>query len=88
MASGFVAFVTACLSMVAWTARDCRRRDSKAGWFWVLLILYANVLGLMLYVLTRPRGRFGGRDPLLRFAGIVFPISLLLLFGGGLLCWR
>ena len=54
---GFVlALVVANIAMLVWVTRDARNRGMDGAVLWMLLVFFTGPAGLLIYVLSRPRG--------------------------------
>jgi hypothetical protein len=44
------------IALLVWVAKDAKARGMDSAILWMLLVLFFPLLGLLLYVLTRPKG--------------------------------
>lgn len=44
------------IAILVWVARDAKNRGVDSPVLWMLLVLFTNVLGLIIYILARPGG--------------------------------
>ncbi len=51
-----VIYLAVSILLAIWVLRDCRNRAEEYGFFWMLLIFPMNVLGLAIYLGSRPSG--------------------------------
>lgn len=44
------------IAMIVWVAKDSKARGVENSIIWVLLVFFTSVLGLVIYILSRPKG--------------------------------
>ncbi|MDA0206792.1 MAG: PLDc N-terminal domain-containing protein [Acidobacteria bacterium] len=44
------------IAMIVWVAKDSKARGMENSIVWVLLVFFTSVLGLVIYILSRPKG--------------------------------
>lgn len=44
------------IALLVWVARDAKARGMDSAILWMLLVLFFPLLGILLYLLTRPKG--------------------------------
>ena len=42
--------------MLVWVARDAKARGMDNAILWVLLVFFTSIIGLIIYILSRPQG--------------------------------
>lgn len=42
--------------MLVWVARDAKARGMDGAVIWMLLVLFTGIFGLLIYLLSRPKG--------------------------------
>ena len=42
--------------MLVWVARDAKARGMDSAVLWMLLVFFLNLIGLVIYLLSRPQG--------------------------------
>jgi hypothetical protein len=52
----FIGYVVAIILILAWVARDSRSRGVDGGAVWVIVIFLTGVIGLLVYLASRPYG--------------------------------
>src|SRR4051794_28106316 len=51
-------FLVLNILMLVWVARDAKNRGMDTPAVWMLLVLFTSVVGLIVYLLSRPSGTF------------------------------
>ena len=51
-----IIFIAVGIAMVVWVAKDSKARGMENSIVWVLLVFFTSVLGLVIYILSRPKG--------------------------------
>jgi hypothetical protein len=51
-----ILYVVLVVLLMAWVAKDCRNRGIDGGAVWVLVIFLTGVIGLLVYLASRPHG--------------------------------
>ena len=44
------------IALLVWVARDSKARNMGSGAGWMVLVLFTGLLGLIIYILSRPKG--------------------------------
>ena len=44
------------IALLVWVARDAKSRGMDSAVLWMLLVMFTSVLGLVIYLLSRPQG--------------------------------
>ena len=44
------------IAMLVWVARDAKARGMDNAILWVLLVFFTSIIGLIIYILSRPQG--------------------------------
>jgi hypothetical protein len=44
------------IALLVWVARDAKSRGMDSAVIWMLLVMFTSVIGLIIYVLSRPEG--------------------------------
>jgi hypothetical protein len=44
------------IALLVWVARDAKSRGMDSAALWMLLVMFTSVVGLLIYVLSRPQG--------------------------------
>jgi hypothetical protein len=44
------------IAMLVWVARDAKARGVENAVLWVLLVFFTSIIGLIIYILSRPQG--------------------------------
>jgi hypothetical protein len=44
------------IALLVWVARDAKARGMDSAVLWMLLVMFTSVLGLVLYLFSRPQG--------------------------------
>jgi uncharacterized membrane protein YhaH (DUF805 family) len=44
------------IALLVWVARDAKARGMDNAVLWMILVMFTSVLGLILYILSRPKG--------------------------------
>lgn len=52
-----ILLIVSYLLMLIWVVRDCRARGIDGGVLWVLVIIVFHVIGLLIYLASRPQGQ-------------------------------
>lgn len=45
------------IALLIWVARDAKSRGMDSAVMWMLLVLFTGVIGLIIYVFSRPQGQ-------------------------------
>jgi uncharacterized protein len=51
-----ILLVVLTIAMLVWVARDSKARGMDGAVLWIILVMFTNILGLILYLLSRPSG--------------------------------
>jgi hypothetical protein len=51
-----IAFLALSIALLVWVARDAKARGMDNAVLWMLLVFCTNLIGLLIYVLSRPQG--------------------------------
>lgn len=51
-----VALFVVHILILVWVARDAKARNMDSGVLWIILILMTGVVGLIIYIFSRPQG--------------------------------
>ena len=51
-----IALFALSIAMLVWVARDAKARGMDSAVLWMLLVFFLNVIGLVIYLLSRPQG--------------------------------
>ena len=51
-----IIIIAANIAMIVWVAKDSKARGVENSIIWVLLVFFTSVLGLVIYILSRPKG--------------------------------
>lgn len=51
-----IAFLALSIALLVWVARDAKARGMDSAVLWMLLVFCTNLIGLLIYVLSRPQG--------------------------------
>jgi hypothetical protein len=51
-----IVFLALDIAMLVWVARDAKARGMDSAVLWMLLVLFTSVVGLVIYILSRPQG--------------------------------
>jgi hypothetical protein len=51
-----IAFLALSIAMLVWVARDAKARGMDSAVLWMLLVFFLNLIGLVIYLLSRPQG--------------------------------
>jgi hypothetical protein len=51
-----VAAIALGIALLIWVARDAKARGMDSAVIWMILVFFTNVLGLILYLFSRPQG--------------------------------
>ena len=51
-----IAIIALNIALLVWVARDAKNRGMDNPVLWIILILFTGVIGLIIYILTRPQG--------------------------------
>jgi FtsH-binding integral membrane protein len=51
-----IAIVVLDIAMLVWVARDAKARGMDSAVIWMILVMFTSVLGLILYIFSRPQG--------------------------------
>jgi hypothetical protein len=44
------------IALLVWVARDAKSRGMDNAVMWMILVFFTNVLGLIIYIFSRPQG--------------------------------
>ena len=53
----FLVIIALDIALLVWVARDAKARGMDGSILWMFLVLLLSVLGLIIYLLSRPKGR-------------------------------
>ncbi len=51
-----IVFLALSIALLVWVARDAKARGMDNAVLWMLVVFFLNLLGLLIYVLSRPQG--------------------------------
>lgn len=51
-----IAVIALNIALLVWVARDAKARGMDSSVLWMLLVLFTSVIGLIIYLLSRPQG--------------------------------
>jgi len=51
-----IAIIALDIAMLVWVARDAKARGMDSAVVWMILVMFTSVLGLILYIFSRPQG--------------------------------
>ena len=51
-----LALVALNIALLVWVARDAKSRGMDSEILWMILVMFTGVIGLVIYLLTRPQG--------------------------------
>jgi len=51
-----VLFFALNIALLVWVARDAKARGMDSAALWMLLVMFTSVVGLLIYLLSRPQG--------------------------------
>ncbi len=51
-----ILLVVLSVALLVWVARDAKARGMDNAVLWMLVVFFLNLLGLLIYVLSRPKG--------------------------------
>jgi hypothetical protein len=51
-----IVFIAVNVALLVWVARDAKARGMDSAVLWMLLVLFTSVLGVVIYLLSRPQG--------------------------------
>jgi hypothetical protein len=51
-----IAFLALSVALLVWVARDAKARGMDDAVLWMLVVFFLNLLGLLIYILSRPQG--------------------------------
>jgi len=51
-----IAFFVISIALLVWVARDAKARGMDSAVLWMLLVFFLNVIGLVIYLFSRPQG--------------------------------
>jgi hypothetical protein len=51
-----IAILVLNIAMLVWVARDAKARGVENPILWVLLVFFTSIIGLIIYILSRPQG--------------------------------
>ncbi len=52
----FLAIIALNIALLVWVARDAKSRGMDSAAIWMILVMFTGVIGLIIYVLSRPQG--------------------------------
>jgi uncharacterized membrane protein YhaH (DUF805 family) len=44
------------IALLVWVARDAKARGMDSSALWMILVMFTSVIGLLIYILSRPQG--------------------------------
>lgn len=47
------------IAILVWVARDAKNRSMDGAILWMILVMFLGLLGLIIYILSRPQGALG-----------------------------
>jgi amino acid transporter len=51
-----IAWIAFCIALLVFVARDAKARGMDSSVLWMLLVLFLGIIGLVIYLLARPKG--------------------------------
>ena len=51
-----VAIIVLDVALLVWVARDAKARGMDSAVLWMALVFFLNLIGLVIYILSRPQG--------------------------------
>lgn len=51
-----IAIIVLDIALLIWVARDAKSRGMDSDVIWMILIMFTSVLGLIIYIFSRPQG--------------------------------
>jgi len=51
-----IALLALSIALLVWVARDAKARGMDNAVLWMLVVFFLNLIGLLIYVLSRPQG--------------------------------
>jgi Phospholipase_D-nuclease N-terminal len=51
-----VALIALNIALLVWVARDAKSRGMDSSILWMLLVMFTSVIGLLIYLFSRPQG--------------------------------
>lgn len=51
-----IVFFVVIIALLVWVARDAKSRGMDSSILWMLLVMFTNVIGLVIYIFSRPQG--------------------------------
>jgi uncharacterized membrane protein YhaH (DUF805 family) len=51
-----ILFLALSIALLVWVARDAKSRGMDSAVLWMLLVFFTNIVGLIIYLLSRPQG--------------------------------
>src|ERR1700683_3887799 len=51
-----VIFFVLNIALLVWVARDAKSRGMDSSVLWMVLVMFTNVVGLIIYIFSRPQG--------------------------------
>ena len=51
-----IALIALNIALLVWVARDAKARGMDSAVLWMILVMFTSVIGLLIYVLSRPQG--------------------------------
>jgi hypothetical protein len=60
-ALGFLIMIPICIlalniALLVWVAKDAKNRSMDSAVLWMILVMFTGPIGLVIYILTRPKG--------------------------------
>ncbi|MEX0775500.1 MAG: PLDc N-terminal domain-containing protein [Phycisphaeraceae bacterium] len=52
-----VAIIALNIALLVWVARDAKARGMDSSALWMLLVMFTGLIGLLIYILSRPQGQ-------------------------------
>lgn len=51
-----IALLALNIALLVWVARDAKNRGMDSAILWMILVMFTGIIGLIIYLLTRPQG--------------------------------
>jgi uncharacterized membrane protein YhaH (DUF805 family) len=51
-----IAIIALNIALLVWVARDAKNRGMDSAILWMILVMFTGIIGLIIYLLTRPQG--------------------------------
>ena len=51
-----IAIIALNIALLVWVARDAKNRGMDSAILWMILVMLTGIIGLIIYLLTRPQG--------------------------------